>query len=139
MADALAIREIFSVESAAWTGVCILALLAARMWNGAPAMLDRWLAFRTARAAEKAADWTRLREEIDRLRQQRREDQEQSERRHNEQIRENEKCRGDLAAAVRRIAELEGYLMGQGRAAQEAAGIVAIERAKDRKERGKPE
>lgn len=65
--DTDAVRQIFSVESAAWTATAILFLLVARLWNGTPAVLDRWLAFRTARAAEKAADWTRLREEINRL------------------------------------------------------------------------
>jgi hypothetical protein len=65
--DASALQQIFSWQSAAWTSTAVLLLFVVRMWNGAPAMLDRWLAFRTAKANEKSADWTRLRDEINRL------------------------------------------------------------------------
>lgn len=44
-----------------------------------------------------------------------------------------EKCRYDLADAERRIAELEGYNIGRGKADQEAAAIVAAERLRGRK------
>lgn len=48
-------------------------------------------------------------------------------------------CQEKLMDAVRRIAELEGYMIGAGKANQEAAGIVAIERitrAMDKGEKG---
>lgn len=47
-----------------------------------------------------------------------------------------EKCRSDLADAQRRLSVLEGYEHGQGKARQEAAGIVAIERLESRKKDG---
>lgn len=49
-----------------------------------------------------------------------------------------EECRNDLIDAVGRIAELEGYMMGQGQSRQEAATIVAAERLIDKaKDEGK--
>jgi hypothetical protein len=118
--DAAALREIFSVQSAAWATTAILFLLSVRMWNGAPAMLDRWLAFRAARAAEKSADWNRRTEELRRI-DERCQRLEQAE----------ERCRSELGEVLQRLAALEGYQAGYGRASQEAAGVVAIERLKD--------
>lgn len=46
-------------------------------------------------------------------------------------------CQEKLTDAVRRIAELEGYMMGAGKANQEAAGIVAIERIGRALDKGK--
>lgn len=108
--DSDAVRQIFSVEGAAWTSTLALILLVARLWNGAPAMLDRWLAWRAAKAAEKAADWSRLRDEVIRL----------SEAEH--------RCRNELADVTRRLATLEGYNIGRGKAVQEASTIVAVDR-----------
>ncbi len=67
MVDTNALRQIFSIQSAAWTIVALFTLLMARAWNGAPAMLEQWIAYRRAKAEEKAADWNRLRDEIARL------------------------------------------------------------------------
>lgn len=44
-----------------------------------------------------------------------------------------EECQRHLAETIRRLAEVEGYMMGQGKASQEAARIVAV----DRLEKGK--
>lgn len=44
-----------------------------------------------------------------------------------------ERCRHELSDAVRRIAELEGYNDGKGKARQDAAGIIAAERLGERK------
>lgn len=44
------------------------------------------------------------------------------------------KCREQLAAVEKRLAILEGYEIGRGKAQQDAANIVAIERLTDRKE-----
>lgn len=102
----------------------VLCLLAARIWSGLPNFMDRWLALKAAKAAEKAADWARLRdllkdqgEEIGRLtkaEKQCREDHAELHRQHME--------------VMSRLTSLEGYMAGQGKASQEAAGIVAIER-----------
>lgn len=124
MADALALKQIFSIQSAAWAVVALIFLLIVRMWNGAPAMLETWILWRQSKAAEKASDWHRLRDEIRRLSE------------------AEERCRSDFANLhrkhmelhqeyadiSRRVAELEGWQTGQGRASQEAAGVVALER-----------
>lgn len=110
MVDALALRQIFSIENAAWTATVIIALLVLRMWNGAPAMFEQWISYKRAKAEEKAADWQRLREHCAFL------------------MLAEENCRTELNDVKSRLATLEGYMAGQGRAHQEAAGIVAIER-----------
>lgn len=110
MVDAIALRQIFSIENAAWTVTILIALLVLRMWNGAPAMFEQWIAYKRAKAEEKAADWSRLREHCSFL------------------MEAEERCRVELNEVKSRLASLEGYMAGQGKASQEAAGIVAIER-----------
>lgn len=117
MVDAIALKEIFSLESAAWIAVALIFLFVVRMWNGAPAMFEQWILYKQTKAAEKIADWNRLREEIRRL-----SEAEQQCRRDFQQI------HNDCLSLRNELADLRGYLAGQGRAAQEAAGIVAIER-----------
>lgn len=46
-----------------------------------------------------------------------------------------QKCRADLADAVKRIAELEGYMIGTGAAKQDAQRIVSTEREVDARKR----
>lgn len=48
-----------------------------------------------------------------------------------------EDCQRKLTDALRRLAQVEGFMMGQGKARQEAANIVAVERLSD-KESKKP-
>lgn len=117
MVDALAVKDILSIEGAAWTGLAIFALFVVRMWNGAPAMFEQWIAWRRARAEHKAAEWGRLLNENKRI----------DERCIRLEAAE-ERCRSELIEVKERLASLEGYMAGQGRASQEAAGIVAIER-----------
>lgn len=122
--DVAALRQIFSVEGAAWASFVVIALLTVRMWNGAPAMFGKWIEWRIAKAAEKSADWTRLRGEIDRY----------GERiKHLEQ--RDQECQRDLAAALGRIAKLEGYEAGRGEARQEVAVLKSAERIVERKEK----
>lgn len=117
MVDALALKQIFSLESAAWIAVALLFLFVVRMWSGAPAMLEQYILYKQTKAAEKVSDWNRLRDEIRRLS-------------------ESElQCRRDFQQLHRdyldlrsELADLRGYLAGQGRASQEAAGVVALER-----------
>lgn len=47
-----------------------------------------------------------------------------------------ERCRTDLADALKRLSALEGYELGQGKARQEASQIVAIERLESEKKIG---
>lgn len=76
--DAVALREVFSLTSGIWTMVAILALGVWRMWNGLPAVMAQWIAWRQQKQAEqlaklqatedaKSADWSRLRDEVARL------------------------------------------------------------------------
>ena len=44
-----------------------------------------------------------------------------------------QECRRELNATKGRVAELEGYMMGRGRADQEAQRIVSIDRLTDRR------
>lgn len=60
-------KELFSLTGAAWSGIVILGLVVVRIWSGLPQVLDKWLAYRTARAAEKVSDWKRIRDEVQRL------------------------------------------------------------------------
>lgn len=123
MVDALALKQIFSLESAAWIAVALLFLFVIRMWNGAPAMFEQWILYKRAKAEEKAADWSRLRDHCSFL------------------MEAEERCRSELNEVKTRLATVEGYMAGTGRAAQEAAGIVAIERLgrDDKKKSEKPD
>lgn len=113
MADAIALKQIFSIENAAFIAVALFALLVLRMWNGAPAMFEQWIAYKRARAEEKASDWSRLRDHCSFL------------------MEAEERCRVELNEVKSRLATLEGYMAGQGKASQEAAGVVALERLRE--------
>lgn len=117
MADALALKQIFSLENAAFIALALFALLVLRMWNGAPAMFEQWISWRRARAEHKAAEWGRLLSENKRI----------DERCIRLETAE-ERCRAELLDVKGRLAALEGYMAGQGKASQEAAGVVALER-----------
>jgi hypothetical protein len=107
----------FSLEGAAWTATAFIGLLVVRVWNGSPAMFAQWIAYRRAKAEERASDWTRLRNDNARL----------DERCQRLEIAE-ERCREELANVKARVCALEGYELGKGKARQDAAGIVAVER-----------
>lgn len=117
MVDVIALKQILSLESAAWVVVALVFLLVVRMWNGAPALFEQWIIYKQTKAAEKVSDWNRLREEITRL-----SESEQQCRRDFQQLHR------DYLGLRNELADLRGYLAGTGRASQEAAGIVAIER-----------
>jgi hypothetical protein len=89
-----------------------------------PAFMGRWNERLRDLSRAKAGDWARLRQEIKRL----------DARCALIEGRE-EKCQQELAGALGRIAALEGYNDGRGKAAQDAAGIVAVERLQDAAER----
>ncbi len=117
--------RIFSVRGAAWTATIFIGFLVMRLWSSSPAMFQQWIEYKKAKASEKAADWTRLRDENKRIdeRCQRLETAE-------------ERCRNELILVKERLAVLEGYEIGQGKSRQEAANIVAQERIEmDRKNR----
>jgi hypothetical protein len=111
-----ALRQFFSVQGAAWTSTCILALFVVRMWNASPAMFAQWIAYRRLRAEERTADWTRRGDEIKRL-----SDAEQ-------------RCVAELLDVKKRLATLEGYQIGRGQAAQD---VTIFEGSKRLDENGK--
>ena len=114
MADALALKQILSIESAAWVAVAFFFVFIVRMWNGGPAMFQQWIAYKRAKAEEKASDWSRLRDHCSFL------------------MEAEERCRTELNEVKSRLATLEGYMAGQGKASQEAAGVVALERLREK-------
>jgi hypothetical protein len=124
--DVHAVNQILSIRNGVWTGVALIAVGLFRLWPIIPAIMAQWIARRQTIAAEKAADWDRLRDEVERY----------SERLSGVETREQE-CQRQLTDAMRRIAELEGYMMGQGKARQDAAAIVASERLAEREEKNK--
>jgi hypothetical protein len=63
--DGEALRQFFSVETLLGIQTAAVILFVIRMWSGAPAMLAQWIAYRRAKAEEKAADWERIRHERD--------------------------------------------------------------------------
>jgi hypothetical protein len=134
MADLSVLSDILSARN---TLVAIFGLAAValwRAWTGLPAVMARWNERERDKVSERASDFERLREELKRSdeRNAKRDDRitflEESEQR----------CRHDLADALRRLAVLEGYEMGRGKAAQDAQAIVSTERMKQQieKERG---
>lgn len=157
MVDVYAIKQILSVEGAAWTAVILMFLFVVRMWNGAPAVFAQWVAWRKsvaeAKAAErrqsaeeKAADWTRLREEIARLSEAEKQCRRDYDALHKQMVDaevkriEAERQHAHQVSELRaEIAELRGFMTGQGKAAQEAAGIVAIERSRRKRETDQPD
>lgn len=130
MADALALKQILSIQNAAWIAVALLFLFIVRMWNGAPAMLETWILWQQSKSAEKVSDWSRLREEIRRLSDSERECRERFDSLHRRFIEREEAHHREIAELRSEVGELRGYLTGQGKASQEAAGVVALERSK---------
>lgn len=110
MVDANSLAELFSVRNAALVAALANLLLVFRVFNGAPKWFEQWISYRRAKAEEKAADWSRLRDHCNFL------------------MAAEETCRSELNDVKGRLATLEGYMAGQGRAYQEAAGINALER-----------
>lgn len=132
MLNADALRQIFSVQSAAWTITALVMLFVWRMWNGAPAMFAQWIAYRRAVAEEKAAHWNRLQDEIARLSAAERKCREDFDGLHKNFLQRGHEHASELADLKAQIAEMRGYFAGYGKASQEAAGIVALERLKDK-------
>lgn len=149
MVDELALKQIFSLQSATWTIAALIALFIIRLWNGAPAMFAQWVEWRKAVAeaktaeasrvaAEKAADWSRLRDEIVRLSDAERKCREDFDALH-ERFIEREKAHFlEMGEVKNELSVLRGYMEGLGNARQEASGIVAIERAHRTAKRDEP-
>lgn len=132
MVNSGALADIFSVEGGIWGIFLVLFLLTVRVWNSVPAIMGQWVEWRKVKAAEKAADWSRLREMLE---QERREAAEFRVA----QLAENQKCREELkekdrelAEVHQRLARLEGFATGMGDARQEAAVLSGTRRMIER-------
>lgn len=117
MVDLNALNAILSTRNGVWATFMVVVLVAWRGWQHVPAIVSAWTQRRQAILAERMADWDRRGDEIERLIK--RVDQLE----HNEQD-----CQEKLRTALGRLAQVEGFMMGQGKARQDAAGIVAAER-----------
>lgn len=138
MLNADALKQIFSVQSAAWTITAVIMLFVWRMWNGAPAMFAQWIAYKRARAEEKSAHWNRLQSEIGRLSDAERRCRDDYNQLHQSFIDRGNSHAAEIADLKTQIAEMRGYFAGYGKASQEAAGIVAIERLKSATDKDGP-
>jgi hypothetical protein len=119
--DFAAINSILSTRNGVWATFLVLMVIAWRGYSGFPAFLAALVARRQAIWAQKDAEWKRIVGEV---------------QRYSERLqvveKHDEDCQRQLTDALRRLAELEGFMMGQGKARQDAAAIVAIERLTDR-------
>lgn len=116
----------------AYLSLLIVGVMAARIY---PLVMERWNERQRDRAtaehererdkeAARAGDWERLRAEIERV-----------DKRCAALEAAEEECRKELAETKAELGELKGFMTGQGMARQEAAGIVANERLKNRKDK----
>lgn len=113
-----ALDRILSVRNGVWSCFLVLCMVAWRGWPHIPAIITAWATRRAAINAEKHADWTRRGDELHRLvgRVDHLEERE-------------EDCQNKLRQALEELAQMRGYAFGHGKARQDAAGIIALERA----------
>lgn len=109
--DESVFNKVFSAASAAWAIVLLNAVALFKAW---PAIMERLNERKRDRAAIEAGQYERMDARMQRLEKR------------------EEECQQRLTEALHRIGEIEGYMMGQGKAHQEAATIVAIERLSDK-------
>lgn len=67
MVDLNALNTILSARNGVWATFLVLLVMAWRGYTIIPAVITAWVTRRQAIAAEKAADWDRLRDEVRRL------------------------------------------------------------------------
>lgn len=130
MVDELALRDIFSATTFSAGTFLVVFLMAVKAWNGLPALGQTVAIWRESRTAEQESMWNRMLGEIHRL-----SDAEKQCRADYDSLRRKfmdseEVYNLEIADLRKEIADLKGYMHGQGRAANEAAGIVAAERLK---------
>lgn len=125
MVDESAVAEFFSLEAGVWTIAGIMGLLLFRIWNSVPALVGRWIEWRKLKAAEKAADWARLRDMLH-------EERTEAAAFRREQLAENEQCRAALAEVREELAQeraermkLQAIIDGMGEVRKAAAAAAA--------------
>lgn len=129
MANATNVWNILTAAGATGS-FAVLCLVAVRIWSGLPNFMDRWLALKAARAAEKAADWSRMRDllsdqggEITRLSEAEKQCRADYAELHGKCMSLSE----EVASLRREVAKHEGYNIGRGAASQD---LTILESAK---------
>jgi hypothetical protein len=125
MVDDRALAELFSVETGVFSIAAILGLVTWRLWNGLPNVMAQWIEWRKLKAAAKADDWSRLRDEITRL-----------DGRIDTLQRELDLCHEERDEWRSRAIAAEAVTLGRGAALQEAQRIVSTERQADANKSG---
>jgi len=111
---------LFSVPAAAWTFVLMVAVA---WFRTRPLIMARINERHRDTETAKAGDWSRLRDLVEQLGEDR------------DKSREAEaRCREELVDVRKRLATLEGYQIGRGQAAQEVAIIEGAKRLTEEKE-----
>lgn len=117
------ISQVFSAETGVWTLVALAVIALFKTW---PLILARINESNRDKAAEKAGDWTRLREEVERLA-----------RRVEALERKVDECEAERDEALRRavtaeteLIRLQAYEHGRGEGLQTAQVILSSEREK---------
>lgn len=121
-----AISSVFTLARGIWTLVVLVVVALIRTW---PLILARINERERDSVAEKAGDWDRLREEVTRLADR----VEALERKVKDCEAERDDALRRAVTAETELIKLEAYHVGRGKARQEAATIVAIERLADHK------
>lgn len=125
MVDVSAIDQILSYRLAAFLVVVINGLVAFRLWVILPALFQHWLAKRRAVAEEKAADWGRLRDEVKRLSERLKEEEDECV----DLRRALRECESSGAEWMRRAIKSEAFQQGRAEVRQAAAHAAAEQRA----------
>jgi chromosome segregation ATPase len=125
--DVNALAQILSIRNGVWAAAALIALGVFRLWHALPAIMERLNERRRDRASIEGEQYARMDQRTRHL-----------EDRCDELERREDECRTELNIAKGRIAELEGYMTGQGKARQDAAGIVALDRLENSK-KAKPD
>lgn len=127
--DETIFNKIFSAASGVWALVAMAAVALFRAW---PSIMERINERRRDNAVEKAGDWSRLRDEVERL-SLRIVALEKKIREYESDI---ERWRVRALYAEAEVIRYEAYHQGEGDAKQAAQNILSAERTKDKKDKG---
>lgn len=114
MVDLSAINDILSIRNGVWSLVALFVVGMWRGWAGLPAVMQQWIARRQAIAAEKDAEWKRLRDEVVRI-----------DGRCDFLQREVDECREREGKWMSRALTAEAIVQGHGEVRQAAAAASA--------------
>jgi superfamily II RNA helicase len=127
--DVNALAQILSIRNGVWAAAALIALGVFRLWHALPAIMERLNERRRDTAAERAADWTRLRDRLETV-------EAKHEKCERDLMAEREQRHKDVSGLRDEIAveraermKLQAILDGQGQVRQAAAAAQAEVRA----------